>query len=170
MSDENEDTLTPSNSKAVGYANPPLETRFKPGKSGNARGRPPGRRNFKTDLKETLSKGVRVKAGGKHRQISTQQAALLILRDKGLKGDQRSIEKLLAYAERLDTPEDEKALSQDDQQVLAVYLQRIESGAAADPRLAAEAVQSAGRPGASASDPTQGGRADEKQQADEAGE
>ena len=36
----------------VGYKRPPINTRFKPGTSGNPQGRPTGVRNFKTELRE----------------------------------------------------------------------------------------------------------------------
>ena len=38
----------------VGYGNPPKESRFKKGQSGNQRGRPKGSKNLKTDLAEEL--------------------------------------------------------------------------------------------------------------------
>jgi len=38
----------------VGYGNPPKESRFKKGQSGNRRGRPKGSKNLKTDLTEEL--------------------------------------------------------------------------------------------------------------------
>ena len=36
----------------VGYGKPPLQSRFKAGTSGNARGRPKGSKNLKTLVKE----------------------------------------------------------------------------------------------------------------------
>ncbi len=44
----------------VGFRRPPLETRFKPGHSGNAKGRPKGIKNLKTELEEELSELIRV--------------------------------------------------------------------------------------------------------------
>ena len=38
----------------VGYQNPPIETRFKKGVSGNRKGRPKGHKNFNTKLKYFL--------------------------------------------------------------------------------------------------------------------
>jgi hypothetical protein len=40
--------------RGSGYGKPPLHTRFKPGQSGNPRGRPKGSLNFTTDLKTVL--------------------------------------------------------------------------------------------------------------------
>ena len=36
----------------VGYKKPPIHTRFKPGVSGNPKGRPKGTKNLATDLAE----------------------------------------------------------------------------------------------------------------------
>ena len=74
----------------VGYGKPPVHSRFKPGQSGNSKGRPKGVRNFKTDVQATLKAPVRVTRGGKPRNVSTQAAMLLRLREKALGGDNRA--------------------------------------------------------------------------------
>ena len=40
---------------AVGFGKPPMHTRFKPGQSGNPRGRPKHSRNLKTIIQEVLT-------------------------------------------------------------------------------------------------------------------
>ena len=60
----------------VGYGKPPVHSRFKPGQSGNSKGRPKGVRNFKTDVQATLKAPVKVTRGGKPRNVSTQAAML----------------------------------------------------------------------------------------------
>ena len=49
MSEDNDD------SEGVGYGKPPRHSQFKPGQSGNPRGRPKGTRGVKTDLAAELS-------------------------------------------------------------------------------------------------------------------
>jgi hypothetical protein len=44
----------PDTADKVGYGHPPKHSRFKPGQSGNPRGRPKGRQSFLTDLIEVL--------------------------------------------------------------------------------------------------------------------
>jgi hypothetical protein len=53
----------------VGYGRPPKETRFKPGKSGNPRGRPKKKRHFRAALRDALEGRVEVvnEAGVKRR-------------------------------------------------------------------------------------------------------
>src|SRR4051812_111432 len=43
---------------AVGYGRPPVQTRFRPGQSGNRRGRPKGARNLASELQAVLAETV----------------------------------------------------------------------------------------------------------------
>lgn len=63
----------------IGYKRPPRHTRFRPGQSGNPRGRQKGVRNLGSDVKRTLEVPVRLSEQGKARQVSTQEAILLRL-------------------------------------------------------------------------------------------
>ena len=71
----------------VGYGKPPKHTQFTKNRSGNPKGRPKGSRNFGTDVKRTLKAPVRLTEGGSPKTVSTQEAALLRLREKALKGE-----------------------------------------------------------------------------------
>jgi Family of unknown function (DUF5681) len=64
-------------STGTGYGNPTIESQFKPGQSGNPRGRPKGILNFATDLKRTLEAPITLNDGGKTKRVSTQKAVLL---------------------------------------------------------------------------------------------
>ena len=123
--------------KGVGYRRPPLHSRFKPGQSGNPRGRPKGSLNFATDLKNTLLAPVALNDGGRARRVTTQKAALLRLREKALNGDVKALDKLLSYAMTMsgssaeDTP---NSPSGEDQAILDAFRQEILAEAsAADP-------------------------------------
>ena len=89
----------------VGYGKPPEQSRFKPGQSGNPKGRPKGVRNFKTDVQTTLKAPVKVIRGGKPRNVSTQEASLLRLREKALGGDARALDRLLGFAQAYNNEE-----------------------------------------------------------------
>jgi len=65
----------------VGYGKPPRHGQFQPGESGNPAGRPRGLNNFITDLRRALGVPVKVKVGDRWRKMSTQEAALMLLRE-----------------------------------------------------------------------------------------
>ena len=92
-------------------------------------------RNFSTDVKATLKAPVKVTRDGRSRKVSTQEAALLRLREKGLGGDNRALERLLAFAQAYNNEELTIAasLSADDASVLEIYRARVLSGAAGTP-------------------------------------
>jgi hypothetical protein len=116
----------------VGYRKPPLHTRFKPGQSGNPKGRSKGTSNFRTDVKSTLKAPVKVTRDGKPRKVSTQEAALLRLREKALGGDARALDQLINLARIYNDDELTTAavMSTDDAGLLEIYNKRVLSGAA----------------------------------------
>jgi hypothetical protein len=96
--------------KQVGYCSPPESTRFKPGQSGNPKGRPKGSRNLATDLAAELGEQITLREGGRARRISKQRALISALMAKGLSGDVRATTALLAlYARLITEPAEEEA-------------------------------------------------------------
>ena len=83
------------NNNEVGYGKPPVESRFKPGQSGNPKGRPRGTKNLKTDLHEELQEKIVVREGDNTMRISKQRAIIKTLVAKTLKGDARAAYTLL---------------------------------------------------------------------------
>lgn len=128
---------TPSNDRddpppaapfAVGYGRPPVDTRFRPGQSGNRRGPPKGARNLATELKAVLAETVVVREGGRSRKVPKLRALMAALVNRGLKGDHRAAATLLATLLRLDgvaQPAEEPALlAAEDAQILERALRR----------------------------------------------
>lgn len=115
----------------VGYGKPPKGSQFKPGTSGNPKGRPKGINNFATDVEDTLKMPVRVTQDGTPRTISTQKAALVRLRERALGGDHRSMGLLIQLAQTTSgqTPVPAANTSAEDLTALHVLTQRIQSGA-----------------------------------------
>src|SRR5918999_369344 len=74
----------------VGYANPPKSTRFKPGQSGNPRGRPRGSQGRKTIIERVLLEMHDVVEGGEPKQRSTLELILLMLRNRSFEGDPKA--------------------------------------------------------------------------------
>src|SRR5262245_3065905 len=114
-----------SNGYEVGYGKPPQHSRFRPGQSGNPAGRRKGVRNLSTDVKRALKVPVKVNQGGRTRAISTQEGALMVLREKALKGDARALDRFLELARLFNNDAGEigpgQVLSADDQAILAAY-------------------------------------------------
>ncbi len=113
----------------VGYGKPPKHTQFTKSRSGNPKGRPKGSNNFRTDVKDTLKEPVRLNKGGKRKTVSTQEAALLRLREKALSGDARALERLLALAqvyndEQLVSDASQQITAEDDE-ILEAYNERV---------------------------------------------
>jgi hypothetical protein len=82
----------------VGYARPPVHSRFKKGQSGNRKGRPPGSGGFATILRKVLGEKVSVREGDKVWLISKMEAIVRSLSLKALKGDQRATATVFALA------------------------------------------------------------------------
>jgi uncharacterized protein DUF5681 len=80
---------------AVGWGKPPKHTQFKKGRSGNPKGRPAGRRNFKTDLVEELGTRVEVKERGRKRLLTKQQVIVKQLITRCANGDPAALGRLL---------------------------------------------------------------------------
>ena len=112
-----------------GYKRPPKTGQFKPGQSGNPRGRPKGTRNLKTDLDKILRKRIRIRENGKIREIRRQEALLLSLFNKVMQGgDVRAANTIIAMVLRLNPPEpdDEAAeeVTESDLDIIEDYITR----------------------------------------------
>jgi len=85
----------------VGYSRPPVATRFKPGKSGNPKGRPKGSRNLAGALADVYVDRIVVREGVKTRRISRLEALQRKQMELALKGDQRAAQAVLKNAREL---------------------------------------------------------------------
>ncbi len=79
----------------VGYGRPPVHSRFKPGHSGNPKGRPKGQRNFATEIARAMAMPVPVTVNGRRKNVSTITALVWRLREKALGGDHKSLQLLI---------------------------------------------------------------------------
>ena len=112
----------------IGYGKPPEHTRFRPGFSGNPRGKRKGARNLSSDVKKALQVPVKLKDRGKARKVSTQEAAIMRLREKALNGDARSLDRFLELARIFNNEPHASPASQsssEDEEILAAYEQEI---------------------------------------------
>ena len=83
----------------VGYRQPPLGTRFRPGQSGNPRGRPKGARNLSAVIAAALSERVAVNENGRRRRITKLEAAVKQLVNRAASGEARATQLLLALVQ-----------------------------------------------------------------------
>jgi hypothetical protein len=109
----------------TGYGKPPNQHRFRPGQSGNPKGRPTGAKNTATLLREILDRKIEVRTGSTVRKISVREAMLTRFTESALKGDTKSAAFLL---QRYDTPEtsDEHATNgaaADEHEIIDAYVQ-----------------------------------------------
>jgi Family of unknown function (DUF5681) len=110
----------------VGYGKPPKTSQFKPGQSGNPKGRKKGSRGLKTDLGAELRSKVPVTENGKTRQLTKQQLVLKAMVTKAAKGDVKAAAQVLSMTMQMFGIEDERVgkskLSAADEALLADYL------------------------------------------------
>jgi hypothetical protein len=83
----------------VGYGRPPIATRFRPGQSGNPRGRPKGARNLSTLVAASLSERIAINENGKRRRISKMEAVVKQLVNRAASGELRATQLLLALVQ-----------------------------------------------------------------------
>ena len=82
-------------SNGTGYGKPPHHSRFKPGHSGNPRGRPKGKISLSQLIDKHLNAKVTVTSGGQQRQITRREALIIGLVGDALKGKDRVRKELL---------------------------------------------------------------------------
>ena len=79
----------------VGYKRPPKASQYKPGQSGNPKGRPRGAKGINTLARETLTAKVRVRTPDGEKRMSKMEAVLQKTVELAMKGNARAIILLL---------------------------------------------------------------------------
>lgn len=112
----------------VGYGKPPRHHQFKPGESGNPKGRKKGVKNEVAILQELLQHKVTLNERGKTRKITLLEAIMRKVADDCLKGNIKSVGFLLnRYYAAAAGEAVEGDLSEDDKAVLENYLRDLKS-------------------------------------------
>lgn len=110
----------------VGYGKPPKTTQFRPGQSGNPKGRPKGSRSMRELTRLEMAELIEIRDGGRTRKINKKQGLVKSLYSKALKGDVRASQLLIAFLGEDNEPDDrvrpEPTLSSSDQELLKQFL------------------------------------------------
>lgn len=74
----------------VGKGRPPRETQFKPGQSGNPKGRPRGSKSLKAHLFDALEQKVLILENGRQRYITAREFLARAIVSRAVKGDNKA--------------------------------------------------------------------------------
>ena len=112
----------------VGYRHPPKRHRFRPGQSGNRRGRPSGARGMKAMLRKELGARVRITENGRPCSVSKIEVMIKRLTEKGAQGDVKAISKLIELAVQVfgmdDEPDRIEPLNAEEQAIIDAARER----------------------------------------------
>ena len=117
-----------SDAYEIGYGKPPVETRFRPGQSGNPRGRPRKQLSVFDVIDKLLREKVPVKIGGDVKMMTRQNIALRAVSNRAMNGDLKAFQFLLDTRDRYEGRDDSiiaaGVLSDSDLALVQNYLAR----------------------------------------------
>jgi hypothetical protein len=82
--------------RLTGYRSPPVAHQFKPGQSGNPKGRPRGSKNVRKAVEEIFTGKLTVREGNKVRRVTKIEAVLLTQLNQALRGNHRAVQAVVA--------------------------------------------------------------------------
>jgi hypothetical protein len=112
----------------IGNCRPPRSTRFRPGQSGNPRGRPKRPRGLSGLVARVFGQRVEAEENGRRRRITKLEAALTQLVNNAAKGEHRSTQlalTLLGDASALPEPRKPERSREGDALVVAEIVRRL---------------------------------------------
>lgn len=83
---------------AIGYGKPPASTRFKPGQSGNPKGKQKGSRSFKTTIDAIFNEKIKVNTPRGVKKMTKLEAAIHKSMNNALMGDRKALDQVLRMA------------------------------------------------------------------------
>lgn len=127
--DDNTPTTNPDAGDSgyeVGYGKPPKAHRFKPGQSGNPRGRKKGTKSFSTLVQEELDSKIVVVTDGARRKMTKREIVAKKLVARAMQGDIKVAKELLGLdgtlADDVVHEAERQGLSAGEQRLLAQHL------------------------------------------------
>jgi hypothetical protein len=112
----------------IGYKKPPRHSRFKPGQSGNSKGRPKKAKSLNTIVREHLTQKVPVRTANGEKKISRIEAVLHKTLEQAMKGNPRALAELIKlYASAVPEEKADHDLGQHDEDLTATDLAILEA-------------------------------------------
>lgn len=122
--------MTNDSNYKVGFCKPPVHTRFKPGQSGNPKGRPKGSMDTLRLIDKIVSKKVTATIDGRPLKISKRQAMLLRMANEATQGNLNTFKTILPLLMQIDARKAAHAaaaastISRTDREILDEYLHK----------------------------------------------
>ena len=107
-----------SGGDAVGYGRPPKHARFKPGQSGNPRGRRKRSTQLPDLIRAELDQTLTLREGGRERRVTKREAIVKQLVALAIKGNTKPLQLILAHLEKHRDPDPFVATAEDDAELL----------------------------------------------------
>lgn len=79
----------------IGYKKPPKGGQFKPGHSGNPKGRPKGSKSLITIVKENFDQKIQINENGKSKTVTIKEAIVKRFSNQALSGDIKALNALV---------------------------------------------------------------------------
>ena len=118
----------------VGYGKPPVYTQFKPGRSGNPKGRPKRHRNLRTVLEHVLGETIAVREGDRKRKLPRIDVVVRTVVNHALQGDAKAMQNLIVLIRTFGGPalagdevgaETAAVVTPEDEALVAGFLRRF---------------------------------------------
>ena len=94
--------MTDDDDHIARFQRPPRRGQYKPGQSGNPRGRPKGSKNILTYVKEHLNKKIPIIEGGKTRTVPRAEAIAIQLVNQAAKGEPKGLAAVMSFTREFD--------------------------------------------------------------------
>lgn len=116
----------------VGYCNPPIESRFKKGHSGNIKGRPKGDKNINTLLKKEVNEKLPAVINGKEKKVTKKELIVKNMINNAIKNKCKlqDICKLINMIQEAEAADERKKAYQDnlkdtDREILESFVKQV---------------------------------------------
>ena len=121
------DSVSPADGeREIGYGNPPKAHQFKPGESGNPKGRPKGAKNEASILQDLLHRKISVRMNGRIRRISVIEAIHWRIMEDSLRGNTKSAAFILnRLGSAPSTNSQQSEMTEDDHAILESFAKRL---------------------------------------------